>query len=128
MTLSLVIAHPTDLVVVVPRLERDWGPFEVQDQTSVQTISVDGGIRTIAKQIRVTVFETGDFETPVLPVTIRGPDGSVEQIEPIPVRLTVNSVLSGSDDQLKDLRPPADFSHLVLGPACRSHHWLPWSS
>ena len=109
-TLSLVIAHPTDVVVVVPRLEREWGPFEVQNQTSVQTISVDGGIRTIAKQIRVTLFATGDFETPALPITIRGPDGSVEQTQPVPVHLTVNSVLSGSDDQLKDLRPPADFS------------------
>lgn len=109
-TLSLVIAHPADLVVVVPRLEREWGPFEVRDQTSVQTISVDGGIRTIAKQFRVTLFEPGDFETPVLPITVRGPDGSVQQIEPAPVQLAVNSVLSGSGDELKDLRPQADFT------------------
>ena len=107
--LSLVISHPTDLVVVVPRLEREWGPFEVQDQTSVQTISVEGGVRTLAKQFRITLFETGNFETPAFPITVRGPDGSVELIEPAPVKLTVNSVLFGSDDQLKDLRPPADF-------------------
>ena len=68
------------------------------------------GIRTIAKQIRVTLFETGDFDTPALPVTIRGPDGSMEQIEPAPVHLAVNSVLPGTEEQLKDLRPPADFS------------------
>ena len=107
--LSLVIAHPTDVVVVVPRLEREWGTFEVQDQTSVQSISVEGGVRTIAKQFRVTLFETGDFETPALPISIRSQDGSVERIEPTPVRLRVNSVLSGSDEELKDIRPPADF-------------------
>ena len=107
--LSLVISHPTEMVVVVPRLEREWGPFEVQDQTSVQTISVEGGVRTLAKQFRVTLFETGNFETPAFPVTIRSPDGIVELVEPAPIKLTVNSVLSGSDDQLKDLRPPADF-------------------
>ena len=106
--LSLVISHPVDLVVVVPRLEREWGPFEVQDQTSVQTISADEGIRTVAKQFRVTLFGTGNFETPAFPITVRSPDGSVEIIEPAPVKLTVNSVLSGSNDQLKDLRPPAD--------------------
>ena len=106
--LSLVIAHPEDQVVVVPRLEREWGSLEVQDQTSVQTISVDEGVRTVAKQFRVTLFETGEFETPAFPITVRGPDGSVEQIEPIPIELTVNSVLSGPDDQLKDLRPPSD--------------------
>ncbi len=107
--LSLVIDHPTDVVVVVPRLEREWGAFEVQDQTSVQTISVEGEVRTIAKQFRVTLFETGDFETPAMPISVRGPDGSLEQIETAPVRLRVNSVLSGSDDELKDIRPPADF-------------------
>ncbi len=107
--LSLVITHPTDMVVVVPRLEREWGAFEVQEQTSVQTISVERGVRTIAKQFRVTLFETGDFETPVLSISVRGPDGSVERIEPAPVRLRVNSVLSGTDEELKDIRPPADF-------------------
>ena len=108
--LSLVVSHPTDLVVVVPRLEREWGPFEVQGQTSVQTISVKEGIRTIAKQFRVTLFATGTFETPGLQITIRSPDGSVQQMVPAPVQLTVTSVLSGSDDQLKGLRPPADLS------------------
>ena len=109
-TLSLVIAHPADHVVVVPRLEREWGPFEVRDQTSVQSISTDDGIRTIAKQFRVTLFDTGYFETPALSITIRRPDGSVEEIEPVPLILTVRSVLVGPEDQLRDLRQPADLS------------------
>ena len=116
-TLSLVVSHPADLAVVVPRLEREWGIFEVQAQTSVQTISVDDGSRTIAKQFRVTPFAPGTFETPTLPVFIRAPDGSVEQVYPSPVRLTVNSVLSGSDEQLKDLRLPADLSTPLWGQA-----------
>ena len=49
-TLSLVVSHRADLAVVIPRLEREWGPFEVQAQTSVQTVSADDGRRTIAKQ------------------------------------------------------------------------------
>ena len=114
-TLSLVVSHPADLAVVVPRLEREWGIFEVQAQTSVQTVSVDDGSRTIAKQFRVTAFAPGTFETPTLPVFIRAPDGSVEQVDPSPVRLTVNSVLSGSDEQLKDLRSPADLSTPLWG-------------
>ena len=109
-TLSLVVSHPGNLAVVVPRLGREWGPFEVQAQTSVQTVSVDDGGRTIAKQFRVALFAPGTFETPSLPISVRNPDGSVEQIHPSPVRLTVKSVLSGSDEQLRDLRPPADFS------------------
>ena len=109
-TLSLIISHPADYSVAVPRLEREWGPFEVQAQTSVQTVSIADGIRTVAKQFRVTLFAPGAFETPVLPVSVRGPDGTVTRVSPGPVQLTVNSVLSSPDDELKDLRPLADLS------------------
>ena len=109
-TLSLVVSHPVTLTVVIPRLEREWGPFEVEDQTTVQTVSETDGIRTIAKQVRVTLFAPGDFQTPDFPISVRHPDGRIEEIYPAPLPLTVNSVLSGSDDQLKDLRPPADLS------------------
>ena len=95
---------------MVPRLEREWGPFEVQAQTSVQTVSIQDGIRTVAKQFRVTLFAPGSFETPDLPVSIRGSDGTVTLASPSPVRLTVKTVLSSPDEELKDLRPPADLS------------------
>ena len=108
--LSLVVSHPDDLVVVLPRLEREWGPFEVQAQTSVQTISLSAGVKTIAKQFQVAPFAPGAFETPDLPISVRNPDGSVEQVYPDPVELTVHSVLSGQDQELKDIRPPADLS------------------
>ena len=108
--LSLVVSHPDDLVVVLPRLEREWGPFEVQAQTSVQTISLSDGVKTIAKQFQVALFSPGAFETPDLPISIRNPDGSMEQVYPDPVELTVNSVLAGPDEELKDIRPPADLS------------------
>ena len=109
-TLSLIVSHPENSTAVVPRLEREWGQFEVQAQTSVQTISIQGGIRTVVKQLRVTLFEPGTFETPDIPVSVRGPDGTVAQVSPGPVQLTVNSVLPSLDAELKDLRPPADLS------------------
>ena len=109
-TLSLVVSHRADLSVVIPRLEREWGPFEVQAQTSVQSVSASDGMKTIAKQFRVVLFAPGAFETPNLPISVRSPDGSVEQFQPPPVRLTVHSVLTGTEGELKDLRPPADLS------------------
>ena len=109
-TLSLIVSHPEDSTAVVPRLEREWGPFEVQAQTSVQTVSLTDGIRTVAKQFRVTLFAPGSFETPDLPVSIRASDGTVAYVSPSPVQLTVNTVLSSPDDELKDLRSPADLS------------------
>ena len=109
-TISLIVSHPAEFTVVIPRLERDWGSFEVQAQTSVQTVSVADGIRTVAKQFRVTLFAPGTFETPDIPVSVRGSDGIAVQVSPNPVQLTVNSVLASPDEELKDLRPPADLS------------------
>ena len=109
-TLSLIVSHPENLTAVLPRLEREWGPFEVQAQTSVQTASHNGGTKTVAKQFLVTLFAPGTFETPDLPVLVRGPDGDVARISPVPVRLTVNPVLLSPVEELKDLRPPANLS------------------
>ena len=109
-TLSIVVSHPAELAVTIPRVEPDWGPFEVREQTAVQTISADDNMRTIAKQFRVALFAPGVFETPSLPISVRSPDGSLSQVYPSPLRLTVDSVLSSSDEQLKDIRPSADLS------------------
>ena len=109
-TLTLEVTHQADHVVVVPRLGPEWGPFEVMSQTPAQTDSNLDGTETTRQRIEVTLFAPGSFETPGLSLSVRGPEGGVEQVFPSPVRLTVNSVLSGSDEALKDIRPPSDLS------------------
>ena len=109
-TLTLDVYHAADHAVVVPRLDSEWGQFEVQSQTTAQTVSIGDGVKTTRKQFQVTLFAPGVFETPSLPITIRSPDGSVDKVFPSPVKLTVNSVLSGTDEQLKDIRSPANLS------------------
>ena len=109
-TLTLGVMYPENHTVVLPRIGPEWGPFEVWSQTTAQTISNGDGTRTTFRQFRVTLFATGEFETPDLPVAIRHPDGTVEEVFPTPLRLTVNSVLAGPDEQLKDIRSPADLS------------------
>ena len=109
-TLTLEVTHPADHVVVVPRLGPEWGPFEVLSQTPAQTYSNADGTETTSQRMEITLFAPGTFETPDLSLSVRAPDGGVERVFPLPVRLTVDSVLSGSDDTLKDIRPPADLS------------------
>lgn len=109
-TLMLEVTHPADHVVVVPRLGNEWGSFEVVTQTAAQTNTNGDGTETTSQRIKVTLFAPGTFETPGLPISVRSPDGSVERVSPSPLRLTVSSVLSGPDETLKDIRPPADLS------------------
>ena len=117
-TLTLEVTHPLDHVVVVPRLGPEWGPFEVISQTTAHVSSNGDGTETTSQRLTVTVFALGTFETPDLSISVRGPDGGVERVFPLPVLLTVNSVLSGPDERLKDIRPPADLaSPLWMRPA-----------
>ena len=109
-TLTLEVTHPADHVVVVPRLGPEWGPFEVISQTTAHVSSNGDGTETTSQRLTVTVFALGTFETPDLSISVRGPDGGVERVFPLPVLLTVNSVLSGPDERLKDIRPPADLA------------------
>ena len=109
-TLTLEVTHPAGHAVVVPRLGPAWGSFEVVSQTPAQTDFNTDGTETTSQRMEVTIFAPGTFETPDLSISVRGPDGGVERVFPVPVRLTVDSVLSGPDDTLKDIRPPADLA------------------
>ena len=108
-TLTLEVTHPADRVVVVPRIGPQWGPFEVISQTPAQTDPNGDGTETTSQRIEVTLFAPGTFDTPDLSLTVRGPDGGVERPFLPPLQLNVTSVLSGSDETLRDIRPPADF-------------------
>ena len=109
-TLTLEVTHPADHVVVVPRLAPEWGPFDVVSQTPAQTDSNGDGTETTSQRMEVTIFAPGTFETPDLSISVRGPGGDAERVFPTPVRLTVDSVLSGPNETLKDIRPPADLA------------------
>ena len=120
-TFTLKVTYPDDHSVVVDRLpsDSDWGPFEIRDQSPAQTIFNDDGTKTTSQTIRVVVFGTGNLETPDLPISVRGPDGTVEQVSPLPVDLTVDPVRI--DDELKDIRHQADISTPILEqPATRA--------
>ncbi len=108
--LTLEVTHPVELAVVIPRLSREWGAFEVVSQSTAQTESNGDGTETTRQRLEVSLFAPGTFETPELSISIRRPDGVVDRVVPSRVRLTVRSVLTGSDELLKDLRLPADLS------------------
>ncbi len=109
-TLTLEATHPPDHIVVLPKLQSEWGPFEVRTQTPARTVARGDGVWTTYGQYKATLFAPGEFETPDLSVSVRTPDGSVTQVSAPTALLTVNSVLSGPDDPLRDIRSHADLS------------------
>ena len=111
-TFTLEVTYPDDHSVVIQRLPPNspWGQFEVREQFPAQIVINEDGTKTTSQTITAVVFGRGTIQTPDLPITVRGPDGTVEQTSPLPVELIVGSVLPGEDAELEDIRPQADLS------------------
>lgn len=114
----LEITHSQDKTVNVARLPRyrQWGPFEVREQTRGRTTANDDGTVTMRQEIQAAALGTGVLQTPDIPITIRHPDGSVEEVFPIPLDVGVRSVLPLGDDEPapEDIQPQADLSTPLL--------------
>ncbi len=106
--LTLAVTHPAGSQVIFPKLDQQWGQFEVQNQASVTTVTNPDGTQTTTQIITVTLFDLGSFETPALPLTISTGQGQVtEEIAPS-VSLTVTPTRAQDDTALKDIRPQAE--------------------
>ena len=109
-TFTLDVTYLDDHNAVVHKLPRDWGQFEVREQSQAQTVSNDDGTKTTSQTIKAVVFGRGTIQTPDLPISVRGPDGTVEQTSPLPMELIVGSVLPGPDAEPLDIQPQAKIS------------------
>jgi hypothetical protein len=106
--LTLAVTHPAGSQVIVPKLDQQWGQFEVQNQAPVTTVTNPDGTQTTTQIIAVTLFDLGTFDTPALPVTISTGQGQVTEETVPPVSLTVTPTRAQDDTALKDIRPQAD--------------------
>lgn len=105
--LRLEITHPVDSQVTLPELEEEWGDFEVIGQTATETIINDDGTATTGKDIIVTLFIPGQYQTPPLVLTHRQQDGTTEELATPVIPIQITSVLT-EDLELRDLKPQVD--------------------
>jgi hypothetical protein len=114
-TLRLEVTHPLNSQVELPEVVEQWGPFEVLEQTEPEIVDNNDGTATTGKDIVVTVFEPGEFQTPSLVVTHHRADGSTEELGAPVIQLNVTSVLT-DDTTLRDLKPQAELPPPPLWP------------
>jgi hypothetical protein len=67
-----------------------------------------GSWNTDVYEIQLTVYRTGDFEIPPIEVELSDNSGKTEKITSPAIPIKVQSVLSGADETLKDLKPQAE--------------------
>lgn len=106
-TLRLEVTHPEGAKVDMFPLEQQWGDFEVVEQTAWKTVSHGNGSVTTGRDIVVTLFTPGQYQTPSLVVEHQKRDGSVEELGAPVIRLNIDSILVEGDNELRDIKEQA---------------------
>ncbi len=114
--LHLEIRHPADSRVVLPQVEEPWDVFTVVDQTAPQVVDNGDGTATTGKDIVVALFQPGQYETPLIIVTHRKPDGSIEELATPIIPINIVSILTEDDLELRDLKAQAQLPEAALWP------------
>jgi hypothetical protein len=110
--LTLAVMHPADLQALLPALGDRWDDFEVRSQSPVVVVEHADGSLTTRQTIEVILFAPGDYTTPPLTVTLSDAAGNLREISVEPAMVTVASVLTDGETELRDIKgqalmPPA---------------------
>jgi hypothetical protein len=123
-SIRLDISLPQSYQVILPKLGEQFGDFSILDfpPGKIMTAGQDGdqSVSQYQAQITVALFKTGEFEFPPIQVTLRGADGSESQVSSQPVKISIQSVLTEQDQDLKQLKKQAEIQEPV--------RWVMWLS
>jgi len=116
--------HDQDLVVDFPQLASTWGDFEVLSQRPLQPGKGSQGRVITGKEYVITAFTVGGHTTPPLRVSYLDRQGQTQEVETDSIRITVTSVLTGTEGvtsplDIRDLKPQAELP--------RDWSWLLWA-
>jgi hypothetical protein len=106
-TLRLEVTHPAGAKIDMFPMEEQWGDFEVVEQTEWKSVNHDDGSVTTGRDIIVTLFAPGQYQTPALVVEHQKQDGSIEELGAPVIRLKIDSVLVEGDNELRDIKEQA---------------------
>lgn len=116
-TIYLDIPIPQGYQITLPKLGEQIGDFSILDSPPGKITNAEqSGEQSISKyqaQIVVALFKPGEFEFPPIQISLRGADGSERQISSPPVKISVQSILTEQDQELKQLKKQAEIQESV---------------
>jgi len=91
---------------VFPGDDLDVSPFTIVDRSVEVSESETGTWRTLV--LKLSVYEIGEFEIPPVTVVWEGPGGATGELATDPEYIRVESLLTGDEESIRDLRPPVE--------------------
>jgi hypothetical protein len=121
-SLRLDVQLPQGYQVTLPKLGDNVGDFAILDFPPGKVITTgQGSDQSLSKyeaQIVVALYKPGEFEFPQIEMTLRGTDGSENKISSPAVKITIQSILTEKDQNLKQLKKQAEIQEPV--------RWVMW--
>lgn len=106
-TYSLKINRDKNLKIQQPGPAANLGMFEIKDYEIYDPVEENGNIIEQYDYV-LSVFDTGKFVIPPFPVAFFPSDSSQKYqiIKSEPIEITVESLLSAENNEIKDIKPP----------------------
>jgi hypothetical protein len=110
LTLKLEVKHAESLKVAFPAVGATLGEWVVRGVNRLPARPLDGGLVEDVLAVQLTIYKTGDIEIPPLSIETVTPEGQTSGLNSEPVKISIQSVLTGSQDTLKDVKPQAEIA------------------
>ena len=107
-TVKLSVKHPETLKIAFPAVGTSLGDWTVRSSRRLSLSKLPDGNVEDGLELQLAAYKTGDFEVPTLNVEAVKASGEKEVLASEPIKVVVQSVLTGKQDTLKDLKPQAE--------------------
>jgi hypothetical protein len=107
-TVKLSVKHPEILKIAFPPVGTSLGEWTVRSSKQLASSKLPDGNIEDGLELQLAAYKTGDFEIPALSIEAVKVNGEKEVLASEPVKVAVQSVLTGKQDSLKDLKPQAE--------------------
>ncbi len=107
-TVKLSVKHPETLKIAFPPVGTSLGEWAVRSSKQLPPTKLTAGSVEDTLELQLAAYKTGTFEVPALNVETVKSSGAKEVLASEPIKIAVQSVLTGKQDTLKDLKPQAE--------------------
>ena len=107
-TVKLSVKHPEPLKIAFPPVGTSLGEWTVRSSKQLAPTKLADGSIEDTLELQLAAYKTGDLEIPALNIETVKTSGEKEVLASEPIKIAVQSVLTGNQDTLKDLKPQAE--------------------
>ena len=114
--LEILVSHKDGSNVLFPSLPRKWGDFELIRQLPPDSRKNNDGTTTSSQIVELVLFKPGSYFTPDFEINLVGPDGELHTKIFPGVSVTIFSILTEGDTDIRDIRSQASVSDYHIWP------------